>query len=145
MRLSVAAPRAKLFNYRAASRHLAGARLASTSPAAREINTRAQVYLAAGLIVGMGLGFMFTENILAGPQSKVGPRWLVTEQAPRTRRHYADTRTMLVAVDEIRTLLGEDAVSVDASDIEEHSFSEWSTSNSDIRPVAVVRPQSTDD
>ncbi|KAG6240871.1 hypothetical protein E4U25_007290 [Claviceps purpurea] len=39
----------------------------------------------------------------------------------------------------------EDTVSMDASDIEEHSFSEWSTSNSDTRPVAVVRPQSTDD
>ncbi|KAG6306437.1 hypothetical protein E4U45_007173 [Claviceps purpurea] len=145
MRLSVAAPRAKLFNFRAASRHLAGARPASTSSATRTINTRAQVYLAAGLVVGMSLGFMLNEHIFAGTQSKAGLRWLVTEKAPRTRRQYADTRTMLAAVDEIRTSLGEDAVSMDASDIEEHSFSEWSTSNSDTRPVAVVRPQSTDD
>lgn len=42
-------------------------------------------------------------------------------------------------------MLGEDAVSVDDSDIQKHSFAEWSTSNSDVKPVAVARPQSTDD
>ena len=45
---------------------------------------------------------------------------------------------------EIRYELGDDAVSVDADDLDEHGHSEWSTSNSDVRPVAIVRPQTTE-
>ncbi|KAF5532855.1 d-lactate dehydrogenase (cytochrome) [Fusarium mexicanum] len=52
---------------------------------------------------------------------------------------------MLKAVDEIRRLLGEDIVSVDLDDLDEHGYSEWSTSNTDVRPVAIVRPQTTEE
>ncbi|KAF5588831.1 d-lactate dehydrogenase (cytochrome) [Fusarium subglutinans] len=52
---------------------------------------------------------------------------------------------MFKAVDEIRRLLGEDVVSVDLDDIDEHGYSEWSTSNTDVRPVAIVRPQTTEE
>ncbi|KAL9565159.1 hypothetical protein ACKAV7_010804 [Fusarium commune] len=52
---------------------------------------------------------------------------------------------MLKAVDEIRQLLGEDIVSVDSDDLDEHGYSEWSTSNTDVRPVAIVRPQTTEE
>ncbi|KAG5991698.1 hypothetical protein E4U54_003842 [Claviceps lovelessii] len=147
MRLSVAARRAESFSTaRAASRLLRGIRpLSSASPAAKKNNTRAPVYLAAGLIVGAGLGVLFIAPICGPRQSQAGPRWQVTDEARQVHRQYADMHTMLVAVDEIRTLLGNDAVSVEASDIEEHSASEWSASNSDVQPVAVVRPQSTDD
>ena len=48
------------------------------------------------------------------------------------------------AVDEIRQALGADAVSVDQADLDDHGYSEWSTSNTDARPVAIVRPRSTD-
>ncbi|KAM4059781.1 FAD binding domain-containing protein [Hirsutella rhossiliensis] len=51
---------------------------------------------------------------------------------------------MLEAVDQIRDLVGDEAVSVDASDLEEHGYSDWSTSNTDVRPVAIVRPASTE-
>ncbi|KAJ5088821.1 D-lactate dehydrogenase [Penicillium angulare] len=61
------------------------------------------------------------------------------------RAKYADKRTMLLAVDEIRQILGEDGVSLDKDDIEEHSYSEWSTSNSKERPVAVITPQTTEE
>ncbi|KAL7763900.1 hypothetical protein ACKLNR_007258 [Fusarium oxysporum f. sp. zingiberi] len=57
---------------------------------------------------------------------------------------YADTATMLQAVNEIRQILGKDIVSVDSDDLDEHGYSEWSTSNTDVRPVAIVRPQTTE-
>ncbi|KAG6003526.1 hypothetical protein E4U21_001926 [Claviceps maximensis] len=149
MRLCVAARRAKSLNIPGtASRRRGQARpVSSASPAARNNNnnTRAQVYLAAGLIVGVGLGITLLEPIYAARQSQAGPRRRMADKARQDRRQYADVHTMLLAVDEIRTLLGEDAVSVEDSDIEEHSFSEWSACNSEVRPVAVVRPQSTDD
>lgn len=49
------------------------------------------------------------------------------------------------ALDEIRSQIGEDAVSIDLDDVEEHGYSEWSTSNTVNRPVAVIRPSSTED
>lgn len=45
----------------------------------------------------------------------------------------------------IQELLGEELVSMDDSDIEDHSYSEWSTSNSKERPVAIVTPRSTEE
>lgn len=49
------------------------------------------------------------------------------------------------AVDEIRNVLGEEFVSVDKDDLEEHGQSELSTSNTNERPVAVVWPSSTEE
>ncbi|KAI9042842.1 FAD-binding oxidoreductase [Aspergillus affinis] len=51
---------------------------------------------------------------------------------------------MLKAVEEIQEALGEGAVSVDETDLESHAYSEWSTSNADKAPVAVIRPLSTE-
>lgn len=48
-------------------------------------------------------------------------------------------------MNEIRKALGDDAVSLEEDDIEAHGFSEWSSSNTTARPVAVVRPSSTED
>ncbi|KAF5723741.1 d-lactate dehydrogenase (cytochrome) [Fusarium mundagurra] len=48
---------------------------------------------------------------------------------------------MLKAVDEIRELLGE---STDWDDLEAHGYSEWSTSNSDSRPMVAIRPNTTE-
>lgn len=36
-------------------------------------------------------------------------------------------------------------MSVDEDDLEEHGFSEWSTSNSTVRPKGIVRPSSTEE
>jgi D-lactate dehydrogenase (cytochrome) len=49
------------------------------------------------------------------------------------------------AAKEIQNLLGEQAVSTDHDDLEAHGYSEWSTSNSAVRPVAVIRPTCTED
>uniref|UniRef100_A0A8H7N220 FAD-binding PCMH-type domain-containing protein n=1 Tax=Bionectria ochroleuca TaxID=29856 RepID=A0A8H7N220_BIOOC len=59
--------------------------------------------------------------------------------------HYASRQNMLVAAREIEALLGEDSVSYDEDDIENHGFSDWSSVNSTSRAVAVVYPRSTDD
>ncbi|KAJ5547881.1 hypothetical protein N7513_005115 [Penicillium frequentans] len=52
---------------------------------------------------------------------------------------------MLVAVRKIQKALGEDRVSIEQDDIESHGYSEWSTSNSTGRPVAIVTPRSTEE
>ncbi|OJJ98332.1 hypothetical protein ASPACDRAFT_31349 [Aspergillus aculeatus ATCC 16872] len=57
---------------------------------------------------------------------------------------YADLPTMLQAVNELRSILGDEFVSVDAEDIENHGYSDWSTSNTTERPVAVVSPATTE-
>ncbi|RAK81577.1 FAD-binding oxidoreductase [Aspergillus fijiensis CBS 313.89] len=57
---------------------------------------------------------------------------------------YADLPTMLKAVNELRSILGDEFVSVDAEDIENHGYSDWSTSNTTERPVAVVSPATTE-
>ncbi|KAK3299677.1 uncharacterized protein B0H64DRAFT_317500 [Chaetomium fimeti] len=52
---------------------------------------------------------------------------------------------MLQAAEEIAKSLGEDAVTYDNDVLEHHGHSEWSTSNSPGRAVAVVYPKSTED
>lgn len=52
---------------------------------------------------------------------------------------------MLQAVNELRKILGDDNVSTDAEDLHRHGFSEWSSTNIDTLPVAVVYPKSTKD
>ncbi|BCS14393.1 hypothetical protein ASPFODRAFT_47702 [Aspergillus luchuensis CBS 106.47] len=58
---------------------------------------------------------------------------------------YADVPTMLRAVEEIKAIIGPDNVSVDADDIEIHGYSEWSTSNTTARPIAVLSPATTEE
>ncbi|KAI9172838.1 d-lactate dehydrogenase [Paramyrothecium foliicola] len=58
-------------------------------------------------------------------------------------RSYATISETMKGLEEIRSALGADAVSVDQDDLEQHGFSEWSTSNTSIRPRAVVRPTTT--
>ncbi|PYH94027.1 D-lactate dehydrogenase [Aspergillus ellipticus CBS 707.79] len=58
---------------------------------------------------------------------------------------YADVPTMLKAVEEIKRVIGAENVSVDSDDIEAHGYSEWSTSNTTSRPVAVVSPETTEE
>ena len=53
--------------------------------------------------------------------------------------------TCIQGLEEIREKLGRDAVSIDEDDLEEHGYSEWSTSNSDVRPRGIVRPSTTEE
>ncbi|KAL4877461.1 hypothetical protein BJY04DRAFT_222017 [Aspergillus karnatakaensis] len=52
---------------------------------------------------------------------------------------------MIKAAQEIKAVLGEDVVGFDEDEIETHGYSDWSTSNSSGRAVAVVYPRSTEE
>lgn len=52
---------------------------------------------------------------------------------------------MCQAVEEIRTALGIDSVSIEDEDLKLHGYSEWSPANIDRLPVAVVYPRSTEE
>ncbi|KAF6835752.1 glycolate oxidase [Colletotrichum musicola] len=58
---------------------------------------------------------------------------------------FADKKHMLKAARKISQALGADAVSYDEDVIEAHGYSDWSTSNSSGRPVAVVYPRTTEE
>ncbi|TGO57108.1 hypothetical protein BCON_0069g00020 [Botryotinia convoluta] len=58
---------------------------------------------------------------------------------------YAEPTVMLQAIQEIANELGDDSISYDEEELLRHSYSEWSTSNSEKRPLAVVYPKDTDD
>ncbi|KAH8655406.1 hypothetical protein BX600DRAFT_385420 [Xylariales sp. PMI_506] len=58
---------------------------------------------------------------------------------------YANKGQMLTAAKEIEQKLGEESISYDEDDVEAHSYSDWSTSNSDGRPVAIVYPKTTEE
>ncbi|WQF79261.1 Putative FAD-binding oxidoreductase/transferase, type 4, FAD-linked oxidase-like protein [Colletotrichum destructivum] len=58
---------------------------------------------------------------------------------------FADRKYMLLAAKEISNALGDDALSFDEDEIELHGHSDWSTSNSSGRPVAIVYPRTTEE
>ncbi|WJG36070.1 uncharacterized protein FOBCDRAFT_142944 [Fusarium oxysporum Fo47] len=83
----------------------------------------------SGLVLAPSIGI----DLLRKTAEDTTPRWRESDRSP-----------IPAAVNEIRQLLGKDIVSVDSDDLEEHGYSEWSTSNTDVRPVAIVRPQTTE-
>ncbi|KAF4983550.1 hypothetical protein FZEAL_1085 [Fusarium zealandicum] len=103
-------------------------------------------YAVAGAVIGgLATASAINFSLFQRPAEESKPMWKETdEQRSRVRATYADKATMTKAVDEIRQLLGNDAVSVDSDDLDEHGYSEWSTSNTDVRPVAIARPSSTE-
>lgn len=49
------------------------------------------------------------------------------------------------AVEDLRKVLGEDTISTDPDDLHRHGYSEWSSTNSEVLPVAVAYPRSTEE
>lgn len=49
------------------------------------------------------------------------------------------------AIQEVRSSLGEDAISTDDEDLRAHGYSEWSSINIDQLPVAVAYPKNTEE
>lgn len=47
------------------------------------------------------------------------------------------------AINELRTKLGEDTISTEAEELQQHGFSEWSSLNADRLPVAIAYPKTT--
>ncbi|KND89514.1 D-lactate dehydrogenase [cytochrome], mitochondrial [Tolypocladium ophioglossoides CBS 100239] len=128
------------------SKRCTGASRAASTSSNSPGSTPRFAYLAVGLMVG---GILTASATSSTPSTAVAvetePRWRESQRRrPPAKSWYADRMTMLKAVGEVRDALGDDAVSVDESDLEEHGYSEWSTSNTDSRPVAIVRPASTE-
>lgn len=55
------------------------------------------------------------------------------------------TNTKQKAIQEVKTLLGEDTISTDDEDLKLHGYSEWSSINTDTLPIAVAYPRSTEE
>ena len=47
------------------------------------------------------------------------------------------------AIEEVRAKFGEDSITTDDDELQRHGYSEWSTINVDVLPIAVVYPKST--
>ncbi|KAF2156438.1 oxidoreductase, FAD-binding protein [Myriangium duriaei CBS 260.36] len=58
---------------------------------------------------------------------------------------YAKKPQMENAVSELRSLLGEDAISTEDDDLQRHGYSEWSSVNIEQLPIAIAYPQRTED
>ncbi|KAK1724171.1 glycolate oxidase [Colletotrichum acutatum] len=80
---------------------------------------------------------------LIGRSSTSGPA--IEGQAKLSHVDFASRKEMIKAAQEISNALGEGAVSFDQDEIEVHGHSDWSTSNSSGRPVAIVYPRTTED
>ncbi|KXT06918.1 hypothetical protein AC578_7291 [Pseudocercospora eumusae] len=81
-----------------------------------------------------GLSIGFAAHAYTASQANVAPKII-----------YASRSHMLLAAQEISKILEEDGVSFDEDVIEHHGRSDWSTSNTSERPVAVVYPKSTEE
>ncbi|CAI6084264.1 unnamed protein product [Clonostachys chloroleuca] len=68
----------------------------------------------------------------SGHKQLVGPR-------------YADEKTTLKALEEIKASIKGISVSLDPDDLESHGYAEWSASNIPERPFAVVMPTTTEE
>ncbi|RDW78913.1 FAD-binding oxidoreductase [Aspergillus mulundensis] len=97
---------------------------------------RLSILLSSAAVVSFGMGY-FMQQIDDSSSAYECP-------ALRTIQ-YPEREVMLKAAQEISQLLGDDSVSFDEDDIEAHGHSDWSTSNSPGRAVAVVYPKSTEE
>ncbi|KAL7945986.1 FAD-binding domain-containing protein [Trichoderma barbatum] len=125
---------------------LPGARAVSSSTRPQGYRRGSLAYLLVGLLIGGVSAPTPKFSLTSTPNEDIAlePRWSGTRRQPLLRSKYADKKTMLKAVDEIRRELGKEAVSTDPDDLEYHGYSELSASNTEERPIAIVRPESTE-
>ncbi|GAB1318279.1 D-lactate dehydrogenase (cytochrome) [Madurella fahalii] len=102
---------------------------------------RSTIVVAAAAAGAMGL-VGFSAGMLLGRGTNTDIAW---NDGAITAIEYANRTEMLHAAEEIARVLGQDAVSYDADVLEHHGHSDWSTSNSPERAVAVAYPRSTED
>lgn len=79
-----------------------------------------------------------------GDSSSFFKRDLAVSTKP-SKPKYANKKELETAIVELRSKLGEDAVSTDDEDLRNHGYSEWSSININTLPVAVAYPKSTAD
>ncbi|KAJ6031503.1 FAD-binding type 2 [Penicillium herquei] len=91
--------------------------------------TPSRTLFVSALTAGLGYGYA-TYNNQASQPSKTA--------------QYGSTGDFDKAIAELRAKLGEDSISTDEGDLQQHGFSEWSTLNADRLPVAIAYPTSTE-
>ncbi|KAK0392552.1 hypothetical protein NLU13_2047 [Sarocladium strictum] len=118
----------------------------SSSPAGLTWNQIA-FWTAVSMLAGVTIG----KSLWESPPGHAHHRWEphgpqgAQRKLGLKRDMYADNKTMLKAVEDIRSSLGEAAVSQDQGDLDSHGYSETSSCNTTARPVAIVRPKSTEE
>ncbi|TFA98458.1 D-lactate dehydrogenase [cytochrome] [Trichoderma ghanense] len=125
---------------------LRGVRTVSSFQQSQAYQRKSAAYLLAGLLLGGVSVSALKLSSTSGPggNSVLPPRWSEPRRQSLLRTKYADKKTMMKAVDEIRRELGEETVSTDPDDLEYHGFSDFTATNTTERPIAVVRPESTE-
>ncbi|CEJ57174.1 Putative Oxidoreductase, FAD-binding [Penicillium brasilianum] len=68
-------------------------------------------------------------------------------ESPRAAKkpQYGSPKDFEKAIAELRAKLGEDSISTDEGDLQQHGYSEWSSLNADRLPVAIAYPNSTEE
>ncbi|KAM7187714.1 mitochondrial D-lactate dehydrogenase [Naviculisporaceae sp. PSN 640] len=103
---------------------------------------------AAGIaIVGFTAGALFTKPTSPDKTTSQAVAPVNSHPSPNHGQQptYATPAEMLATAREIESLLGPDSISFSSDDLEHHGHSEWSTTNSPGRAIAVVYPRSTSD
>jgi D-lactate dehydrogenase (cytochrome) len=98
--------------------------------------TTSRVLLLAGALAS--IGYVVGVNDAGNNADQLVSR---TSKAPK----YASKSELSEAIDELRMILGEDAISTDDDDLKAHGYSEWSSINIDELPVAVAYPKTTEE
>ncbi|PYH65256.1 oxidoreductase, FAD-binding protein [Aspergillus vadensis CBS 113365] len=93
--------------------------------------TSGRTLLASALAAGVGYAYAVTS----------GQSQSLVSKHPQ----YGSAKDFEKAIAELRATLGDEIISTDKDDLQQHGFSEWSSINADRLPVAIAYPASTDD
>ncbi|GFF37335.1 D-lactate dehydrogenase [cytochrome], mitochondrial [Aspergillus udagawae] len=93
--------------------------------------TSGKTLLACVLAASIGYAYAATSR----------PSRLESSKKPR----YGTAKDFEKAIAELRITLGDDAISTDEDELQQHGYSEWSSVNADRLPVAVAYPTCTED
>ncbi|PKK46143.1 hypothetical protein CI102_8367 [Trichoderma harzianum] len=75
----------------------------------------------------------------------VGAYGVFTKSNTPEKPIYGSNEDFKKALREIQEKLGDDQISTDESDLQQHGYSEWSSVNAERLPVAIAYPRSTED
>ncbi|KXH40725.1 glycolate oxidase [Colletotrichum nymphaeae SA-01] len=112
-------------------------RSAHTGPQSKKSGKLIPLQLLVLGAIPLFAGYLIGRSGTSGPAAE--------GQAKLSHVNFASRKEMVKAAREISNALGEGVVSFDEDEIEVHGHSDWSTSNSSGRPVAIVYPKTTED
>ncbi|KAJ6009347.1 hypothetical protein N7499_005244 [Penicillium canescens] len=92
--------------------------------------TPTKALLVSAFAAGLGYGYASYGQELAQASKKP---------------QYGSTKDFAKAISELRTKLGDDAVSTEEDELQLHGYSEWSSLNAERLPVAIAYPKTTEE